>query len=256
MFVPATRSETPPVNDSPLAHALGLLMTLTVGWPGYLLFNITGPRKYAAAAGGRSHFEPLAALFDNRLSGGAARGDKPLWVVASDLGLLGAAALLVAAARRWGALAVLAYYGVPYLVVNAHLVLITFLQHTDVYVPHYRAAQFDWLRGALCTVDRSFGWPLDAAMHHITDTHVAHHLFSDLPFYHATEATAALRRALGAYYLKDETPLLQATWRAWTQCRFVEDEGDTVYYKNAQAHAAGRPAAGGGAAAGKKGKTA
>jgi omega-6 fatty acid desaturase (delta-12 desaturase) len=30
------------------------------------------------------------------------------------------------------------YYFIPYLIVNYHLVLITYLQHTDVFVPHFR----------------------------------------------------------------------------------------------------------------------
>lgn len=39
----------------------------------------------------------------------------------------------------------------------------------------------DWLRGALSTVDRSYGI-LDYFHHHIADTHVAHHLFSQAHF--------------------------------------------------------------------------
>ena len=50
---------------------------------------------------------------------------------------------------------------------------------------HYLCVCRNWLRGALCTVDRSFGWLLDRTLHHITDTHVCHHLFSKMPFYHA-----------------------------------------------------------------------
>lgn len=37
----------------------------------------------------------------------------------------------------------------------------------------------DWLRGALSTVDRSYGI-FDYFHHHIADTHVAHHLFSQV----------------------------------------------------------------------------
>ena len=203
--------------------------------------NITGPAKYAVQSGDKSHFGPASVLWRPSLEAGAAAGGagsgKPLWVAVSDVGLLGAVALLVAAARTWGVASVVAFYVVPYLIVNAHLVLITFLQHTDVYVPHFREGQFSWLRGALCTVDRSFSWPLDAAFHHIADTHVAHHLFSHMPWYHAAEATRALRAVLGPYYLRDDTPVPAATWRAWTQCRFVEDDGDIVFYQNAQAHA-------------------
>lgn len=54
--------------------------------------------------------------------------------------------------------------------------------------------EWQWLRGALCTVDRSFGPLLDHTFHHIVDTHVCHHLFSTMPFYHAQEATQAFRK--------------------------------------------------------------
>ena len=75
-------------------------------------------------------------------------------------------------------------YVVPYLMVNAWLVMITQLQHTHPSLPHYTADGWDWLRGALATCDRSFGF-LDTFHHHIADTHVLHHLFSTIPHYHA-----------------------------------------------------------------------
>jgi fatty acid desaturase len=43
-------------------------------------------------------------------------------------------------------------------------------------------------------VDRSFGPLLDHTFHHIVDTHVCHHLFSKMPFYHAQEATEAMKK--------------------------------------------------------------
>lgn len=64
--------------------------------------------------------------------------------------------------------------------------MITLLQHTHPKLPHYNDKEWDWLRGALATVDRSFGF-LDFFFHHIADTHVAHHLFSNMPHYHAEE---------------------------------------------------------------------
>ncbi len=123
-------------------------------------------------------------------------------------------------------------YLAPYLVVNGYLVLITFLQHTDFYVPHYRASEWNWLRGALSTVDRSFGSIIDSQLHHIADTHVCHHIFSKMPFYHAQEATAAMIPVLGAYYLKDDTPILPACYLSWSRCHFVEDQGGVLQYKN------------------------
>jgi omega-6 fatty acid desaturase / acyl-lipid omega-6 desaturase (Delta-12 desaturase) len=86
--------------------------------------------------------------------------------------------------------------------------------------------------GALCTVDRSFGPILDHTFHHISDTHVCHHLFSKMPFYHAQEATECIRKVLGPYYMKDETPLIRALYRSYSACQFIEDDGDIVFYKN------------------------
>lgn len=100
-----------------------------------------------------------------------------------------------------GFLTVAAYYLIPYMVVNYHLVLITFLQHTDVFMPHFRGKEWNWLRGALCTVDRSFGPLLDRTLHHIVDTHVCHHLFSKMPFYHAQEASIHIRKVKFKQYV-------------------------------------------------------
>ena len=87
-------------------------------------------------------------------------------------------------------------YVVPLLFVNMWLVLITNLQHTDPAVPHYRGEEWTWLKGALCTIDRDYGI-LNHVFHHITDTHVAHHIFSNMPHYHAMEATNAIKPLLG-----------------------------------------------------------
>lgn len=118
------------------------------------------------------------------------------------------------------------------------------LQHTDSYIPHHRenaskTPEEAWLRGAIATVDRSCGWFLDWCFHHIADTHVTHHLFHEIPFYHAQEATAALRKKLGPYYLRDETPFFTALWNSWNSCRFIEDEGDVVFYSDSKTLNAG-----------------
>ncbi len=84
----------------------------------------------------------------------------------------------------------------------------------------------------MCTVDRSFGPILDYQLHHIVDTHVCHHLFSTMPFYHAQEATIAIKKVLGDYYMCDNTPIAKALWRSFSCCQFIEDEGDAVFYKN------------------------
>eukprot|EP00599_Poterioochromonas_sp_BG-1_P009902 CAMPEP_0173144552 /NCGR_PEP_ID=MMETSP1105-20130129/7293_1 /TAXON_ID=2985 /ORGANISM="Ochromonas sp., Strain BG-1" /LENGTH=444 /DNA_ID=CAMNT_0014058239 /DNA_START=127 /DNA_END=1461 /DNA_ORIENTATION=+ len=224
VFAPSTRTDwgKEMLRETPIAQAWGIFVMLTVGWmPGYLIFNATGPAKYRGKDA--NHFSPTAAFFK----------PEDYWlIVQTDIAFFSALALLVYSIATLGFGTVLFYYLVPYFIVNYHLVLITYLQHTDVYMPHFRGKEWNWLRGALCTVDRSFGPLLDHTFHHITDTHVCHHLFSKMPFYHAQEATEAIKKVLGQYYLKDDTPIAVALWRSYSCCQYVEDDGSIVFYKN------------------------
>lgn len=93
------------------------------------------------------------------------------------------------------------------------------------------------MKGALSTVDRDYGF-LNYIMHHIGDTHIAHHLFSTMPHYNAPAVTQHLKRILGTlhltageHYRRDDTPIFTALWREWTTCMYVDDEGDVLYYK-------------------------
>lgn len=222
VFVPPTRSMVEDMLDeSPIVNLLQIVAMLTLGWPMYLFTNAVGPDKYKGVA--NSHFNPYSQLFRSRDRAG---------VVLSVVVLAAMVTGLYWFTQTYGVGNMVCFYLIPYLIVNYHLVLITFLQHTDEYIPHYRGPAYSWLRGALATVDRSFGPLVDWQIHHIADTHVAHHLFSTMPFYHAQEATRAIRKVLGPYYLKDDTPIWPALWKAWNKCRFVEDEGNVVFYKN------------------------
>lgn len=75
-------------------------------------------------------------------------------IVQSDVGI----ALVFAGLTMWSRATsfwnVVCYYGIPYMLCNHWLVLITFLQHTHESLPHYRASQWNFQRGALCTMDR------------------------------------------------------------------------------------------------------
>lgn len=228
VFVPVTRSAVAAtwednVEDSPLYSLYKITFMLVVGWmPGYLFFNATGPTKYHGKP--RSHFNPNAAMFN----------DRERWmIVLSDVFMVLALATLGFLVYTFSFLTMLKVYFVPYMIVNAYLVLITYLQHTDTFVPHFRDTEWNWLRGALCTVDRSFGSYLDGVLHHIVDTHVTHHIFSKMPFYHAHEATEAIKPLLGKFYLKDTTPIPLALWRSYRYCKYVEDDGKILFYKNA-----------------------
>lgn len=152
-------------------------------------------------------------------------------IVISDIFFGAAVAGLVWFTHVTSLLTMIKFYWIPFMIVNYHLVLITYLQHTAHYIPHYSGDEWTWLRGALCTVDRSFGKILDSAFHHITDTHVCHHLFSYMPFYHAQEATKAIKPMLKDYYLRDDTPIAKALFDSWFNCKFVEDEGKILFYK-------------------------
>mmetsp|Transcript_16463 Transcript_16463/g.27829 ORF Transcript_16463/g.27829 Transcript_16463/m.27829 type:complete len:433 (+) Transcript_16463:77-1375(+) len=224
VFTPSTRSDWAKelLRESPIAQAWGIIVMLTVGWlPGYLVFNVTGPSKYRGK--NANHYSPSAVFI---------KPEEYNLVVQSNIGILTALALLAFCVYTFGFGTVAFFYLIPYFISNYHLVLITYLQHTDVFMPHFRGKEFNWLRGALCTVDRSFGPVLDHAFHHIQDTHVCHHLFSKIPFYHAQEATEHIKRVLGPYYMKDDTSIARALYRSYSCCQFVEDDGDIVFYKN------------------------
>lgn len=216
VFVPKKKSALKwysPYLNNPLGRVLTLTITLVLGWPLYLAFNVSG-RPYDRFA---CHYDPYGPIYTDR---------ERLQIFISDAGLLavsyGLYRLVLAKGLAW----VVCVYGVPLLIVNGFLVLITYLQHTHPALPHYDSSEWDWLRGALATVDRDYGI-LNKVFHNITDTHVAHHLVSTMPHYHAMEATKAIKPILGEYYHFDGTPFVKAMWREAKECIYVEpDEGE------------------------------
>lgn len=96
-----------------------------------------------------NHFNPYSPIFSKR---------ERIEVFLSDLGLLGMLSVLgyLGATQGWWWLT--RVYIIPYLVVNHWLVTITYLQHTHPALPHYDSEAWDWLRGALSTIDRSYGF--------------------------------------------------------------------------------------------------
>ncbi|KAJ3206495.1 Delta(12)-fatty-acid desaturase [Clydaea vesicula] len=224
VFVPKTRSQMnlPDGEDLalsvPIVSLLESIKMLLLGWPAYLLFNISS-QQYDQWV---SHFIPSAPIFEK-----SDYND----IVKSNIGVLFTISILVYLSNIFSFLDVAKYYIVPYLVVNGFLVLITFLQHTHPDIPHYRGEEWSFLAGALATVDRDYGI-LNYFFHHIGNTHVAHHLFSKMPHYHAQEATEAIKKVLGSYYKFDNKGIFQALIDTMNECRYVEDTGDIVYYVN------------------------
>ncbi len=149
---------------------------LTIGWPLYLLTNVTGQtyKKKDDTPDWVSHFHPNQ-LFRSKYHGYS----QNMFVLLSDLGLLAMVIILVLFCNHFGVSCMMRVYGVPYLIVNFWLVLITELQHSDIKLPHYSGNEWNYLRGALATVDRDYGI-LNAVFHHIGDTHVCHHLYGIL----------------------------------------------------------------------------
>ncbi|KAJ2483413.1 hypothetical protein IWW56_000416 [Coemansia sp. RSA 2131] len=206
-------------EESPMYHVAKVVAQSLFGWPLYLYRNASGP-KYARGA---SHFNPKSVLF---------RSDQVWQIIASDIGLAITALVLAYASFVWSVGAVVRFYGVPYLMVNFWLVSITYLQHSSPRVPHYNDDEWTFLRGALCTIDHDYGWVLNTCLHHINDSHVAHHVFSLMPHYHAVEATKHLKAKLGKYYYHNDTNFLVALYRTMRYCQFVDDTGSVLFYRN------------------------
>lgn len=131
--------------------AISIFKHLVLGWPAYLMFNIASNKQYKAFKH-VNHFSPWSPLF--------AEEQRP-YIVLSDIGIAIMVGLLSWAGYVYGTPAVFVLYVLPYLVVNMWLVLITKLQHTNNDVPVYSNENFSWVKGQLCTVDRSYGWIFD-----------------------------------------------------------------------------------------------
>jgi len=201
--------------------ALQLITHLGVGWPAYLLWGATG----GPSRGVTNHFWPTAP-FSEALWPGSWKGK--VW--RSDVGVLAVAAALVGWGVTCGWAAVAALYLGPYLVCNAWLVAYTWLQHTDVDVPHYESDNWSFVKGAFHTIDRPYGPVFDFVHHRIGSTHVAHHVESAIPHYHALEATNAIKAAFPQLYLYDPTPVHEALYRVAAKCIAVVRRGNKYVF--------------------------
>ncbi|KAG9315663.1 fatty acid desaturase-domain-containing protein [Chiua virens] len=227
------------LGDSPIGATLGAAGYLLGGWPAYLIRNASGQKRYPA---GTNHFNPSAVMFAPHQYGS---------IIISDIGILLWLAGVAGSIYNFGFWNVFRLYLVPYLWVNHWLVLITFLQHTDPLLPHYRAPEFTFPRGALATLDRNLlgdcgkimGWIGAHATHGISETHVVHHISSKIPHYNAWEASDTLRQRLkqAGIVLQGAPGGWREVYRVFKECKFVEDEGNIVFYKNALGLAASRP---------------
>jgi fatty acid desaturase len=212
---------------------LQLFLHLVTGWPAYLLVGATG----GVDRGMTNHYYPNPLTTPNQPNKELFPGNWKDKVLKSDLGIaavLGTAALW--AAFR-GVPEVMALYGGPLLVVNAWLVTYTWLQHTDVDVPHFSSDNHSFVKGALHTIDRPYEkmdplGAIDFLHHKIGSTHVVHHFDSTIPHYKADVATKAFKENFPEHYLHDPTPIPQALWRVARGCAATEKRDGRWVFNN------------------------
>ena len=120
---------------------------------------------------------------------------------------------------------------------------ITYLQHTDPTLPHYKPEAWNFARGAAATIDREFGFIGRQLFHGIVETHVLHHYISTIPFYHADEATEAIKPVMGQHYRSntEDGPIgfLRALWNSARMCQWVEpnlgaqgENANVLFFRN------------------------
>ncbi|EKM52311.1 uncharacterized protein PHACADRAFT_211585 [Phanerochaete carnosa HHB-10118-sp] len=189
----------------------------------YLTLNTMGSQRYPE---GSNHWNPYSGLFTK---------EEYTYVSASNAGLVATVLLLRLLASHTSTSFVFKYYFIPFLISNHWIMAMTFLQHSDPTVPFYRGKSWTRTRGALSTIDRPFfGWVGVVFFLGVNHHHTTHHLFANIPFYNLPMAHEAIRPLLGDAYNYDSTPILRALWRSFTQCLFVEEEGDVLFFKNSE----------------------
>lgn len=208
-------------GDTPIYTLLMLIRQQLLAFPAYLLWNVSGQKTYPP---GTNHFNPNSILFT--------KGQRNA-VIVSNAGLLAMLYAIVYASSTFGVHAVLKFYGIPWLALNHWFTMITYLQHTDSHLPHYRKGAWNFQRGAASTADREFlGWQGRFFLHDVAHYHVIHHFFPKMPFYHGAEATRHLQAFIGKHYVRYDTPVFQALWRTYNDCQFVDNEGDVLFYRD------------------------
>lgn len=258
VFVPKTREEYASrlgkalhelnelTEETPIVTALNLFAQQLVGWPMYLFANVTGHNNHENQPEGRgkgkrngwfsgvNHFNPSSPLYEYK--------DAKL-ILLSDLGLAITGSILYLVGSKYGWTNLLVWYGIPYLWVNHWLVSITYLQHTDPTLPHYKPEAWNFVRGAACTIDRDFGFVGRHILHGIIETHVLHHYVSTIPFYNADEASDAIKEVMGDNYHSDAESgwmgFFHALWKSSRICQWVEPSAGTkgenqavLFYRN------------------------
>ncbi|KAI3393757.1 hypothetical protein diail_3758 [Diaporthe ilicicola] len=206
-------------EDTPIFQAVKLFFHQLLGWQTYLLTNASAGKRSLQREGASwfrlSHFEPTSAVF---------RPSEAVFIALSDLGLALTSGALYYGSTIYGWQTIALLYIVPYMWVHHWLVAITYLHHNHPEVHHYEAESWSYVKGALATIDRDFGWVGRHLFHNIISDHVVHHLFPRIPFYKAEEATEAIKPKLGKLYHRDDRSFLGQLWSVFTTCKYVEKD--------------------------------
>lgn len=181
-------------------------------YPFYLFFRSPGRQG--------SHFLPSSSLFRPSEKWDVITSTTYIALFVGFLAWIGFAA---------GPLFLFNYYIMPYLVFVVWLDLVTFLHHTEADIPWYRNDSWYFLKGAISTIDRDYG--IFNSIHHNIGTHVAHHVFLNMPHYYLKDATAAIKPIMGDYFRESKESIWVSLWNSASACIYVPNEGQKVFYQ-------------------------
>lgn len=161
-------------EDSPLVTFLRIILQQVIGFPWYLLTNITSSQgslhnSHSKKFLSNSHFLPSSTIF---------RPEEAHLIILSDVGLGLVAGGLCYLSSQIGFELVALLYLQPYMWVNHWVVAVTYLHHTHPSLPKFEPEAWTFIKGATSTVDREFGFIGKHLFHNVIEFHVVHHLFS------------------------------------------------------------------------------
>ena len=184
---------------------------LGLGWFIYLFQGYT-PRNVG-------HFNPLDKMFTTKvLNCTISLASLAIW-----------STVLFKYYLAYGFLALFVYYIVPVFGFGTYLVMITMLHHTEMNMPWYPDAEWDFVKGQLSTVDRDYGF-IHSIIHNI-GTHQMHHMFIKIPHYRLEEATRAFRKTFPELVKRCDEPIIPSFFRmakVFAEQRFMP-KSDTKY---------------------------
>eukprot|EP01084_Bolivina_argentea_P188198 324031_1 len=125
------------------------------------------------------------------------------------------------------------YYGGCWIVFGFWLFMVTYLQHhSENGSIIFEDDTWNFVDGALQTIDRCYGYGIDNFHHNISDCHVIHHLFfTKIPHYHLKAATDAIKPYLmskGKYKHKKH----QFVWKDFWMIFFTHNFIGTVHVQS------------------------